>query len=335
MYDPWSIKVDGFVNCKSDAERLSYLVCYASLAPSTHNSQPWKFLISKNKIYLKPEMSRWLRYSDPSGRQMWLSIGCALENLCIAADFFGYKTHVEFHEDRNLVQIYLERELAGRFDDQHLIFSIPRRTTNRSHHLMEKINYSFLKNLSGDDRVSVKFFDSDEDMEKFAKSTASGTINAFNNKKFRTELSGYLKNNFTGSRVGMPLYGMEMPDTVSLIAPLVSRFLNMGNVFANKIVKLFDTGTSGVVAFGTVADDKKSWFDVGRVFERSALFATQSGYCLSPLAAAVEYDDRLMSHNIFDDLAIKLQMMARVGRPSRYIKHSPRLSLKEICTIDD
>ena len=52
----------------------------ATLAPSIHNTQPWRFVLSADALEIHADRSRQLRVLDPRGRQMTISCGCALFN---------------------------------------------------------------------------------------------------------------------------------------------------------------------------------------------------------------------------------------------------------------
>ena len=51
----------------------------AALAPSVHNTQPWRFTVDGAVVTVRVDRSRQLAYLDPSGRQLWLSCGAAVE----------------------------------------------------------------------------------------------------------------------------------------------------------------------------------------------------------------------------------------------------------------
>lgn len=99
VVDGWI--VDGTTAFPNDP--LERLVYYARLAPSSHNSQPWKFRLAAGEIDVFADHARWLRTADADRREMHLSVGCALEALRIAADFAGYGTEVRYfpleHDD--------------------------------------------------------------------------------------------------------------------------------------------------------------------------------------------------------------------------------------------
>lgn len=78
----------------SGAEALSALVGtegmemleLAALAPSSHNVQPWRVeILDRYHWTLRHDPSRALPAVDPEGREMWLSLGCFVENLDHAA----------------------------------------------------------------------------------------------------------------------------------------------------------------------------------------------------------------------------------------------------------
>ena len=70
------------------------IASYASKAPSGHNTQPWKFHITDSTITVLPNLDVALPVVDRNNRELFISLGCAVENLCIAASYFGYTTHI-------------------------------------------------------------------------------------------------------------------------------------------------------------------------------------------------------------------------------------------------
>src|SRR3954447_12356029 len=65
------------------------------LAPSLHNTQPWRFVISRGWLELHADPQRRLRVLDPRGRQLVISCGCALFNVRVALAAAGYDARVE------------------------------------------------------------------------------------------------------------------------------------------------------------------------------------------------------------------------------------------------
>jgi len=88
------------------------LVHYATLAASGHNTQPWKFVAQQNEIEIHPDYSRRLAVVDPGDRELWISLGCALENLLIAARAAGYASDVTYPDAAEFIHIRLIADTA-------------------------------------------------------------------------------------------------------------------------------------------------------------------------------------------------------------------------------
>ncbi len=113
------------------------LVAQAVKAPSGHNTQPWYFELSGNTIEIKPDFSRSLPVVDADNRELFISLGCATENLCIAASHKGYDATVAVNETAAVVTI----ELTNRGATANPLFTqIAKRQTNRSQYDERKIS---------------------------------------------------------------------------------------------------------------------------------------------------------------------------------------------------
>ena len=90
MGDAWKIKEENFPETGGIEEKIRFLLNYAILAPSFHNTQPWKFSIKGNNIEVYADFTRQLPEVDPEKRELYISVGCAISNLLIAAEHFGF-----------------------------------------------------------------------------------------------------------------------------------------------------------------------------------------------------------------------------------------------------
>ena len=99
--NPWNIDASGYPQNGSWADRLSFLLRYAALAPSSHNTQPWSFRVRENVIDLLIDETRWLKVADVDQRELYISIGCALENLLVATEHFGLGYENDYLPDSN------------------------------------------------------------------------------------------------------------------------------------------------------------------------------------------------------------------------------------------
>lgn len=66
-------------------------------ASSPYNTQPWKFSTADRGILIYPDPSRLLHYLDPQGRELQISLGCALENSVFALSDLGYGNAVSIY----------------------------------------------------------------------------------------------------------------------------------------------------------------------------------------------------------------------------------------------
>src|SRR6202795_4413434 len=76
---------------------LQELVRCATLAPNGHNTQPWLFELSPGRIFIRPDFSRRTPVVDPDDHHVWVSLGCATENMVIAAAALGKHAEVQFN----------------------------------------------------------------------------------------------------------------------------------------------------------------------------------------------------------------------------------------------
>jgi hypothetical protein len=68
---------------------LKKLLKSAILAPSGHNSQPWKFELNSQSVKFFPDFSRVRIGVDPDNRELYLSLGAAVANFEVAAESQG------------------------------------------------------------------------------------------------------------------------------------------------------------------------------------------------------------------------------------------------------
>jgi hypothetical protein len=97
-------------------------VRYATLAANSHNTQPWRFTIEQRRIVIAPDFSRRCPVVDPDDHHLYVSLGCAAENLVHAAAAIGLKASPAFEADA--VAVHLE---PGPSTRSPLPEAIPRR----------------------------------------------------------------------------------------------------------------------------------------------------------------------------------------------------------------
>ena len=78
-----------------NAAVLARCVQAATLAPSLHNSQPWRFRISDGTVEVFADRHRLLQVLDPDGRELMISVGAAVFTLRLAIRGEGWISDVE------------------------------------------------------------------------------------------------------------------------------------------------------------------------------------------------------------------------------------------------
>ena len=82
-----------------DDSDLRLVVDCASLAPSVHNTQPWRFHLDGDRIEVWADRERALAYLDPTGRQLHVSCGAAIEFARLAVRDLGQHCDVSVLPD--------------------------------------------------------------------------------------------------------------------------------------------------------------------------------------------------------------------------------------------
>src|SRR6202521_3490341 len=88
-YAPWRLWNDSSVRGTPLA-----LVAAAVLAANPHDTQPWLFAVEADAIEIYADLSRNLGAMDPYVREMHLGLGCAIENMVLAAPSNGFGAEV-------------------------------------------------------------------------------------------------------------------------------------------------------------------------------------------------------------------------------------------------
>src|SRR5690606_1041538 len=113
---------------------LSACLAAAVLAPSVHNTQPWRFEVQPTAVEVYADYSRQLTVADPTGRELILSVGAAVFNLRVAVRAHG-RTPVQVLETRvdtgRLARISPGAAVRGSAAARALAWAIPRRRSNR------------------------------------------------------------------------------------------------------------------------------------------------------------------------------------------------------------
>lgn len=115
--------------------QIERVLTAASLAPSVHNTQPWRFLIKRDRMELHADPDRRLTATDPHDRELRVSCGAALFNLRLAFEAEGVRPLVSLlpgHDAPGALAV-IRRGGTIKITDENraLLQAVPRRRTNR------------------------------------------------------------------------------------------------------------------------------------------------------------------------------------------------------------
>lgn len=336
-YQAWQINPQDFSKQSTDKDRLLFLLNFSVLAPSSHNSQPWRFLIQKNQIDILPNWQRALPISDSDHRQLYISLGCALENLLIAADYYGYLAQIEYTPSPKIAARLKLKSPAKekQADKNHLLNFITKRVTNRFPYQKTKLPKKFIQKIEtfAKSGLKVNLVTNQSSKEKIAEIVNTAMIEAMDNKAFRQELSGYIKTNITKANLGMPLFGMGIPTLPSLIAPLAIKFININQKTKRQDEALLKQHTPAFIIISTQTDNRKDQLQAGQVYERIALEAEKQGLASAVMAAAIQIGDYYKDLQKILGISARPQVFMRLGYPTKPTRHSPRLLAQKVTTF--
>jgi hypothetical protein len=96
------------------AQLMHELVRYATLSPSSHNTQCWTFRLQDQAIVIAPDLARRCPSVDPDDHHLHVSLGCATENLAHAALAAGLNAEARFDSTGpGAITVHLEATRAS------------------------------------------------------------------------------------------------------------------------------------------------------------------------------------------------------------------------------
>ncbi len=334
-YNAWHIDLNRYTSLTSDKDRLRFLVGLGILAPSSHNSQPWEFTLEGTAIDIHAQVERALPISDENNRQLFISLGCALENILTAASAFGLTPTLNYHAQGagiTFPSLSATQTLAS----DHLIHAIPARSTNRNPYLgpVSEDFLSTIKNLWTPDvdiRCPQVFAVSEPEKKKIlADAVLGGLGDAMDDPKFRAELSNYVIHNLSSKKTGMPAFGLGIPTPPSFFVPTVLKYVNVHKLSRRQEEKLLKEQTPVFGIIATQDDNPEVWMKAGQMYQRIALMAHQAGLKTAVMAAAIQIGDyhKVLQNTL--DTQLRPQVFFRLGKCDTLTPHSPRLSAEEV-----
>ena len=255
------------------------LVRCATLAPSSHNTQCWKFALEKDAITILPDLTRRCPAVDPDDHHLYVSLGCAAENLIQAARAHGLRGEAGFDEARSAVRITLSPMAA---EVTELFNAIASRQSTRAEYDGRPVTSGELKRLQAaatSDRVRLLLLTDRPALESVLDFVVQGNTTQMNDKAFVSELRAWIRfNGADAVRLGDGLFSRSSgnPEVPAWLGGLMFGFFFTPKAENEKYVRHLRS-SAGVAVFAGAKEDKAHWIEVGRSYERFALQATVLG----------------------------------------------------------
>jgi hypothetical protein len=311
--------------------QLRYLVECAAQAPSTHNTQPWMFMlgsIGHDEIHVWADRSRWLPVVDPDRREMHLSIGCALENMLVAAESLGMDVGVRYFPDpaqEDFVALVRVGGTAAPTERGRLAAAIPHRHTAYVRFDGRPIDARVraeLEAVATEPEVRLIVVDSAVTRRAVENLVMRADALQFSDAAFREEL---------GRCIGRGAYGA--PWLLAKLEQLAVSWLDLGESAGRRDAEVLMSSPL-VALVATTEDTRRARVRAGQVFERLHLTATTRGVSVQPMNQAVQVQEvrRELLPVVApgDGAGLHAQMLMRLGYTGEAMASPPRRSLEEI-----
>jgi hypothetical protein len=257
------------------------LVRQATLAPSSHNTQCWKFAVDPNgrSITILPDLTRRCPAVDPDDHHVFVSLGCATENLVQAALAHGLKGGARLDPAGDAVRVTLEPTRAR---TSNLFTAIPRRQCTRGDYDGKPLSseeLALLQRAGSSDAVRLLLLTERSAMEQTLDYVMQGNSAQLADPAFVRELKAWIRfNGADAVRLRDGLYSVSSgnPNIPAWIGDLAFRWVFTPKGENDKYAQQVRS-SAGIAVFAGLAVDKAHWVEVGRCYERFALQATALG----------------------------------------------------------
>ena len=336
------------------------LVRAAILAASPHNTQPWLFKITDSAIELHIDTQRNVGALDPYLREEHIGMGCALENLLLAAPANGYAATAELLpgklgpipaelKPRLLARVNLA---SGKREENELYNAIPLRHTNRGpydpHQAISPDFLDALQHLPGDSTdVKLFLFTAEAERKKIAEVSSAANTEIYSDPDVQQASGRWIRTQWSSVqkyRDGLTIDAFGLPPIATAIAKMMSvRMLRWAasrstdNGYLNLML------SAPLIGFIAVRDRyaQEQCLQAGRIWQRAHLFATAHGLAARPCNEAVEMVDHeraldkpasraALLNEITADSAWQPTFVFYMGHPKLSAHASPRRPVQAV-----
>ena len=334
---PWHISERDFPASGSLEEQLRFLLGYAILAPSKHNTQPWLFHVDANIVELYADRSRVLSVADAQGREMIMSCGAALVNLQVALRYFGFFWTMELPSHPGtqnlLARLTIERSSDEPGEEERKVFfAMMQRRTNRQAFQQRAVPVTLLNSLEVVARefgTSLYVVQDEEVRVELANLILSADHALWADQYYRRELMQWVHSDDSPYLDGIPTSALGHADTTAYLGQYHLHTLVEN---ADRTKEEADALKPPVLAvLSTVADTWFDWLAAGMALENILLHARIVGLWASFFSQPTEVPAfrqalrRALEQTEYPQIVLRLGYAARV-------QPTPRRGVDDVLT---
>lgn len=321
--------LDKFPYSGNLSEKIKFVLALGSLAPSTHNIQPWIFKVNNDCCTLSVDSKLSLPEADVQGRDAYISLGCCAENIILASSFFGIFDKLEdIFSGGDVIKIYFKEGGTPKKELLPFVESIGKRFDARGKFDDFVFDDEYLKKvleLNDNTDINLNIYTGWEDKNFIANLTTSGFLQAHSNKKFRRELASMINNGLSKRNFGIPTSSMRIPFGLSFFVAPAFYLFNISKLLAKP--NSSSLKSAGAIAVLSSDDTEVLWFQIGRIAQKIMLYNFCNDVKNSIFVASVEIgDNNIKLQNNFN-LLKKPQFVFCFGKMKIKHKEVPRADI--------
>jgi hypothetical protein len=344
-YDAWE-------NWRNRGGPLS-TVAAAILAANAHDAQAWIFQVRDTEIDVFADHSRNLGTIDPFAREMYVSLGCALENLVVAAGGLGYAADVTLMPDPLLPAHAAHVALrAAPAVASELFAAIRDRHTNRGPYDGRVVPQHVLTTMSGLGAADlpsarVLWWADPPGRHRVGNVILAATEAIIADEQQSKDGFAWYRSSWhdiVRHSDGLTLDAQGLSDLVTAMAKVLPPSSRRdGDIFWRNQTR--DVHIPTAAAFGVItvpdASNNADRLTGGRLLERMQLWVTAHGLAMQHMNQMTEREDReqilgIEPHfgaelaSLVGDASRRALVSFRIGYPTHVGRKSPRRRLEDV-----
>jgi nitroreductase len=267
----------------------------ARLAPSNHNSQPWRFVAAHDRLDVLVDPSRSTPASDPVGRAMWLACGAAVLNARVAARAAGRSCAVSLGPTPGQPDLVASLTLLGPVDasdeDLDLTRAVSRRHTVRTPFEPTPVPaavVALLRHAAESEQAWLAVVSRPAEVVELAVLTGHAEAMELADDAYRHELASWLRTPGQDPRDGIPMSLVQDLQQHSSV-PLRAFVRPKGQARPADGDAPPPVERPLLMVIGTDNDGVVDWIRAGMAMERLWLTATVAGLVASPMTQALDH----------------------------------------------